>query len=103
MVHIGGGVIARNAEEFRSARMRRILRSFASDAPASAEASIRTLEFDEEGQDTLLAYSKRNLLTARGIVRLARVARTVADLSHSDFVTSAHVLEAAMFQGRARA
>ena len=91
------------AKEFRAARIRRIERAFASDAPASAEASIQTLDFDEDGQDTLLAYSKRNLLTARGIVRLARVARTVADLSHSASVTSAHVLEAAMFQGRARA
>ena len=66
-------------------------------------SSIRTLEFDEDGESTLLTYSKRNLLTARGIVRLARVARTVADLSHSASVTSEHVLEAAMFQGRARA
>ena len=91
------------AREFRSARIRRAFHSFAADASTSAEASIRTLEFDEDGQSTLLAYSKRNLLTARGIVRLARVARTVADLSHSASVTSEHVLEAAMFQGRARA
>lgn len=90
------------AREFGSARLQRATKAETPDASSSAEASVRALRFDDSGLETLLTYSKRNLLTARGIVRLARVARTVADLSQSDCVTSPHVLEAAMFQGRAR-
>lgn len=35
-----------------------------------------------------------------GIVRLVRIARTIADVAESEQVTQDHVLEAAMYQGR---
>ena len=44
--------------------------------------------------------SKRTHLTGRGIVRLVRIARTIADVAESEQVTQDHVLEAAMYQGR---
>ena len=46
------------------------------------------------------ALSKRTHLTGRGIVRLVRIARTIADVAESEQVTQDHVLEAAMYQGR---
>lgn len=39
-------------------------------------------------------------LTGRGIVRLVRIARTIADVAESERVMQDHVLEAAMYQGR---
>ena len=44
--------------------------------------------------------TKRTHLTGRGIVRLVRIARTIADVAESEQVTQDHVLEAAMYQGR---
>ncbi len=85
---------------FREERTIKARRRGDPEPTASAESAIQSLLLDGEGQSTLLEYARRNALTARGIVRLARVARTVADLAESEFVQSGHVLEAAMFQGR---
>ena len=48
----------------------------------------------------MLGLSKRTHLTGRGIVRLVRIARTIADVAESERVSQDHVLEAAMYQGR---
>ncbi len=44
----------------------------------------------------MLGLSKRTHLTGRGIVRLVRIARTIADVAESERVTQDHVLEAAI-------
>ena len=85
---------------FREERTIRAERKGDVEPSYSAESAIQNLALDGEGQSTLLEFARRNALTARGIVRLARVARTVADLAESEYVQSGHVLEAAMFQGR---
>ncbi len=85
---------------FRAERLEQARRHGNESTSSSAESAIQILSLDGEGQSTLLEYAKRNALTARGIVRLARVARTVADLAESEYVQAGHVLEAAMFQGR---
>lgn len=51
-----------------------------------------------EGKSVLVSLAKATHLTARGIVRLARVARTIADLDESELVGERHVLEASMFR-----
>lgn len=53
-----------------------------------------------DSSDVLLDIAARNHLSARGIVRLCRIARTVADIDQSPTIAVGHVLEAAMYQGR---
>ena len=48
----------------------------------------------------LLDASRVRRLTGRGIVRLCRIARTVADLDESEYVGARHVLEGSQLQGR---
>ena len=42
----------------------------------------------------------RSARISQGVVRLVRIARTIADVAESEQVTQDHVLEAAMYQGR---
>lgn len=55
---------------------------------------------DSAGYETLLAIAQRGHLTGRGIVRLCRIARTIADMQESREVGPNHVFEASMFRGR---
>ena len=48
----------------------------------------------------MLEIAKRINLTGRGIARLARIARAIADLEEADRVDVEHVLEASQLQGR---
>ena len=61
---------------------------------------MSTFHLDAEAEDSVLGLAKRAHLTGRGIVRLCRIARTVADVLESERVQVGHVLEAAMYQGR---
>ena len=62
--------------------------------------SCRPLRSIRRRRTCVLGLSKRTHLTGRGIVRLVRIARTIADVAESERVTQDHVLEAAMYQGR---
>jgi magnesium chelatase family protein len=53
---------------------------------------------DPEGRDVLLRAAERFRLSARGYHRVMRVARTIADLDHSDRVRRPHVAEAISFR-----
>lgn len=64
------------------------------------EGIIAVHGFSDRGAEVLLAVAHRNHLTGRGISRLCRIARTIADISESMEIDDAHVLEASMFQGR---
>ena len=64
------------------------------------EESLQNMHFTLKGKEALLGFSRINCLTARGVVRLSRIARTVADLELEECIDEPHVLEAAMFQGR---
>ena len=70
------------------------------DESRSIDGVVSTFGLDEAAEKCVLGLSKRTHLTGRGIVRLVRIARTIADVSESERVTQDHVLEAAMFQGR---
>ena len=48
----------------------------------------------------MLGLSKRTHLTGRGIVRLVRIARTIADVAESERVTQDHVLEGGDVPGK---
>lgn len=66
----------------------------------SIDGVVSTFALDEAAEKCVLGLSKRTHLTGRGIVRLVRIARTIADVAESERVTQDHVLEAAMYQGR---
>ena len=53
---------------------------------------------DAEGRDLLLKAAERFGLSARGYHRVLRVARTIADLDHSETVRRLHVAEALSFR-----
>jgi magnesium chelatase family protein len=53
---------------------------------------------DEDAMELLhLAYDSMGL-SARGYDRIMRVARTIADLDHSEIINSAHIAEAIQFR-----
>ena len=70
------------------------------DESRSIDGVVSTFGLDEAAEKCVLGLSKRTHLTGRGIVRLVRIARTIADVAESEQVTQDHVLEAAMYQGR---
>ena len=70
------------------------------DETRSIDGVVSTFELDYAAEKCVLGLSKRTHLTGRGIVRLVRIARTIADVAESEQVTQDHVLEAAMYQGR---
>lgn len=82
------------------ARRRRSARP-AARAPAGVEGAVAAFDLDGEAARSLLDIARRRHLTGRGIVRLCRVARTIADIGEERLVGAAHVLEASMYQGRA--
>lgn len=71
-----------------------------SKSVGSVDAAIAEFALDDAGQDMLLDIAKRNHLTGRGIVRLSRIARTIADMDEAERVGSTHLLEASQLQGR---
>ena len=70
------------------------------DETRSIDGVVSTFELDDAAEKCVLGLSRRTHLTGRGIVRLVRIARTIADVAESEQVTQDHVLEAAMYQGR---
>ena len=53
---------------------------------------------DEAGERTLEMAVRRMSLSARAHDRILKVARTVADLGHSEMVSSKHVAEAVQYR-----
>ena len=66
---------------------------------SSIDASIDELAFEADALTALLDISKRLHITGRGIKRLCRIARTIADIDESSAVRRGHLLEAAMYRG----
>ena len=63
-------------------------------------AAIKAANIDEGAERVLLGLARRGNLTGRGVSRICRIARTIADIDESERVTESHVLEAGVFQGR---
>lgn len=66
----------------------------------SLEGAIAAFGLDAAAGETTLEIARSQHLTGRGIARLCRVARTIADIDEEERVGAGHVLEASMFRGR---
>lgn len=69
---------------------------------AAVSGAVGSFQVDPAGEALLLDIARRFHLTGRGILRLCRVARTIADIEEAEHVGSDHVLEGSMYQGRCR-
>lgn len=69
-------------------------------AGSDVEAGLSDETVSSEAKDILLQVASRRHLSARGISRLVRISRTIADMEESPLVQPPHVLEGSMFQGR---
>ena len=64
------------------------------------QGGVATLGLDGAAQAALEGMAKRLGLGGRNIVRIARVARTIADLAEDERVRKEHVIEACAFRTR---
>ena len=93
--------IVKGGREFAAQRRRcRVDSGRGQCAGKGIEGAIAPFELDARARCSLLEIARRVHLTGRGIVRLCRVARTIADIEESKEVACEHVLEASMYQGR---
>ena len=60
------------------------------------------VELDEPARAFLRLATTQLSLSARAFHRILKVARTIADLSNADIITSAHVAEAVQYRQRSR-
>ena len=90
--------MVRRGRAFRASRER--ARGGPAQGSLSLESSLAPALIDSEAREVMLEIAKRTNLTGRGIARLARIARAIADLEEADRVDVAHVLEASQLQGR---
>lgn len=66
----------------------------------SLDSALASFDIDADGREVLLELSAHAHLSGRGMVRLSRIARTIADIAESERVQDQHVLEASQLQGR---
>ena len=86
--------------EFRSWRVASRGDGDGHDGLTSIDAAIASQALSNEGKTALLEIARRKHLTGRGIVRLSRVARAIADMAESQTIEPAHLMEASLLQGR---
>ena len=64
------------------------------------DGAVSSFDLDSDGEARLLEVARKTNLTGRGIKRVCRIARTIADMEEKQRVGPSHVLEANMYQGR---
>ena len=86
-------------ERGRAYRTRRNIEEEHTVSDASVEGAVALFALDDRASAALIRLARAQHLTGRGIVRVCRIARTIADIDEAPRVSEAHVLEAAMFRG----
>lgn len=92
--------IVRTGRSFRALRISRTEDASPGHSSNSLDSAIARFHLDASASDVVLALADRSHMTGRGIVRLCRIARTIADIDESFDVAKEHVLEAALYRGR---
>jgi len=95
--------IRRRVEDARAVQARRYTGMPAhTNAAMPAKDVRRYCALGADATSLLRAASDRNQLSARALDRIARVARTIADLAHSSEIGAAHVAEAVAYRSLER-
>jgi magnesium chelatase family protein len=96
-------------ERVERARQRQTQRFAGRGAQANAEmspADVRDFcqtQLDEQSRSFLRLATTQLSLSARAFHRILKVARTIADLSNDENISTAHVAEAVQYRQRSRA
>jgi magnesium chelatase family protein len=67
-------------------------------AATSGAALLRACALDATSRSAVERAARTHRLSGRGVTRLLRVARTIADLDDSEAVTTRHILEASCYR-----
>lgn len=62
------------------------------------DLDLKAIHLDRDAQICLETVAARLALGGRGVVRTARIARTIADLAHSNLVQREHIVEASLYR-----
>ncbi|KLE34045.1 YifB family Mg chelatase-like AAA ATPase [Aurantiacibacter luteus] len=89
------------AARVTAARARQVARGVRSNAELDGEVLERHATPDEPGRKLLMQAAEAMRLSARGYVRMLRVARTIADLAGAEQVGRIHVAEALSYRRQA--
>lgn len=89
------------AARVAAARARQTARGVRSNAELDGEVLERHATPDEAGRALLMQAAEAMRLSARGYVRMLRVARTIADMAGSDQIGRIHVAEALSYRRQA--
>jgi magnesium chelatase family protein len=94
--HVGepSAVIRDRVEAARSRQTQRYGSTLETNASVARKKLDATMELCSQGRDELCRAIDRLMLTGRGLDRVLRVARTIADLQGSDGVELTHVSRA---------
>ncbi len=87
-----------NARERQKARFRQLGLPIRTNSELSGEALHNVTRLDTRGQALLERATQQFRLSMRGLTRVLRVARTIADMADADQVTSEHVGEAVSYR-----
>lgn len=63
---------------------------------------VALVDCGRKAEDTFRSCARRLALTGRGVVRVSRVARTIADIEHHEMIASDDIVEACAYRPRAR-
>jgi magnesium chelatase family protein len=93
--------VRRRVEGARNAQRKRLSEiGVLTNSELTSSQIRRTARLERKAEARLFSLADRMRLGARAVVRVMRVARTVADLDGSEIVHENHVLEAAHFRER---
>lgn len=92
-------VIAQRVADAKAIQLKRFANSPIFDNGSMSKRDIkRYCQLDAQGQKLLKTAFDRLGLSARGHDRILKVARTIADLDHSEHITATHLAEAIQYR-----
>lgn len=92
--------LAAMVERGRAFRSWRRAREGDVEAERVLDPALADYRLDDEASDLALSIARASHLTGRGLARLCKVARAIADIDESERIGRSHLLEASIYRGR---